>query len=199
MVLSLSLMLTALALPGQDLAGQGLAGQRLVEQGPVVYVWLSPECPVSNRYAPELERIERDYPAVKLIRTSSRPLARKYGVTMTPEVAVVDAQGRLFYRGRIDDQYVDYGKTRPAPTRRDLRIALDELSAGKRASLARTKAFGCALTTLELRPPSNRLRKKAGDRLLTRAAQLLRTRICNSLQSHDREGVVLQNPFSAAC
>ncbi|MCX6591297.1 MAG: hypothetical protein NTZ56_07210 [Acidobacteria bacterium] len=46
---------------------------------------------------------------------------------------------------------------------------------------------------------SSRLRKKAGDRLLTRAAQLLRTRICNSLQSHDREGVVLQNPFSAAC
>lgn len=130
-------MLMALALPGQA----------LVEQGAVVYVWLSPECPVSNRYAPELERIERDYPAVKLIRTDSVTLARKYGITMTPEVAVVDTHGRLFYRGRIDDQFVDYGKTRPAPTRRDLRIALDELAAGKRATLPRTKAFGCALTT----------------------------------------------------
>ncbi|MCX6596884.1 MAG: hypothetical protein NTV70_11020 [Acidobacteria bacterium] len=130
-------MLVALAAPGQGRAAEA----------PVVYVWLSPECPVSNRYAPELDRIEHDYPAVKLIRTDSPILARKYGITMTPEVAVVDAQGRLFYRGRIDDQYVDYGKTRLAPTRRDLRIALDELAAGKRASLPRTKAFGCALTT----------------------------------------------------
>ncbi len=130
-------MLVALAAPGQGGAAEA----------PVVYIWLSPECPVSNRYAPELARIERDYPAVKMLRTDSLILARKYGVTMTPEVAVVDAQGRLFYRGRIDDQYVDYGKTRPAPTRRDLRIALDELSAGKRASVPRTKAFGCALIT----------------------------------------------------
>jgi hypothetical protein len=130
-------MLVALAAPDQGRAAEV----------PVVYVWLSPECPVSNRYAPELDRIERDYPAVKLIRTDSPVLARKYGITMTPEVAVVDAQGRLFYRGRIDDQYVDYGKTRPAPTRRDLRIALDELAAGKRASLPRTKAFGCAPPT----------------------------------------------------
>ena len=122
------------------------AAPALAADGPTVYVWLSPECPVSNRYAPELERLERDYPAIKLVRTDSLPLARKYGITMTPEVAVVDTQGRLFYRGRIDDQYVDYGKTRPAPTRRDLRIALDELAAGKRASVPRTKAFGCALT-----------------------------------------------------
>ena len=134
-MLSLSLILPALASVAPGWAADG----------PTVYVWLSPECPVSNRYAPELERIERDYPGVRLIRTGSLALARKYGIAMTPEVAVVDAQGRLFYRGRIDDQYVDYGKTRPAPTRRDLRMALDELAAGQRASVPRTKAFGCAL------------------------------------------------------
>ncbi len=41
---------------------------------------------------------------------------------------------------------------------------------------------------------SSRLRKKAEDRLLTRAAQKDRTLIYSNLQSHDREGVVLQNP-----
>jgi hypothetical protein len=110
-----------------------------------VYLFLSPECPVSQRYRPEVERIAADYPSVRFHLTPPRSLIRQFGITVTPEAAVVDDRGRLRYRGRIDDQYAGYGKTRFAPTRRDLRLALDELLAGKPVTVRRTRAFGCAI------------------------------------------------------
>lgn len=110
-----------------------------------VYLFLSQECPVSQRYRPEIARLIKDYPAVRFHLKPSDDLIRRFGITRTPEAAIADERGRLRYRGRIDDQYVDYGRTRPAPTRRDLRIALDELLAGKAVTVPRTKAFGCAI------------------------------------------------------
>lgn len=121
-----------------------------------MFVFASQECPVSNRYREELKRIEAAYPNVRFIKTESRDLARRYGVTVTPEVAVVDESDRLLYRGRIDDQYAGYGKTRLVPRRRDLRTALDEILAGKPVSLPRTKAFGCALTDTTNAPSASR-------------------------------------------
>ncbi len=68
---------------------------------------------------------------------------KQTGVTVTPEVAVMSADQKLLYRGRIDDRYVEFGKDRPEPTVRDLERALDAILAGKPVPVRETQAVGC--------------------------------------------------------
>lgn len=138
----------------------------------IVALFVSVECPVSNRYAPELQRIAARFapdgveflliypnpaetPAAirehveafghpgRVLRDPEHLFVKASGVTITPEVAVFDAAGHLAYRGRIDDRYVRIGLERPAPTRRDLVEALGETVGGRPVTLARTDAVGC--------------------------------------------------------
>ena len=60
----------------------------------------------------------------------------------TPEIFVLDRQRRVVYHGRIDDQY-GVGYVRDKATREDLRVALDELLAGKSVSQPEASAVGC--------------------------------------------------------
>src|SRR5207244_3481903 len=120
-----------------------------------VLFFLIPDCPISNAYAPEIRRICAAYekkdiaffivhadPDVSaeqarahakeygltcpVLRDPAHVLVKKTGVATAPEVAVV-VDGKVAYRGRIDDWYVDFGKRRAEPTRRDLREALDAI------------------------------------------------------------------------
>src|ERR1051325_4615068 len=101
-----------------------------------VLFFVLPDCPVSNTYAPEIKRISAAYTAKKIaafivhadpdvtaeaakkhakdygfacpvLRDPTHELAKRTGVTMAPEVAVVLPDGKVAYRGRIDDLYVD--------------------------------------------------------------------------------------------
>ena len=78
-------------------------------------------------------------------------LVKKTGAKITPEAAVfvagVDGP-QLVYGGRIDDQYVDFGVERPAPTRNDLEEVMKSLIAGQRVELRRTQAVGCTIAEL---------------------------------------------------
>lgn len=137
-----------------------------------VLIFLMADCPVANATAPELSRIATEYGA-RSIRffgvyagetaaeiTKHRAeyklpfpglldpkcqLARAAAATRVPEVAVYSHDGKLVYRGRIDDRAVKLGRMKPAPTRRDLREALDAVLAGKTPSPATTQAVGCYL------------------------------------------------------
>src|SRR6185436_6976382 len=95
-----------------------------------LFVFLRTDCPISGRYAPELERLQRawvskgvrfelvypdprdDERAIEehakafglsghRVRDPDHFLVQKVGATVTPEVALVDRTGELFYRGRI--------------------------------------------------------------------------------------------------
>jgi hypothetical protein len=70
------------------------------------------------------------------------------GVRITPEVAVVTADGQVAYRGRIDDSYPRLGAQRRSPSQRDLRAALSALLDGKQVPARRTKAVGCEIPDL---------------------------------------------------
>jgi len=76
-------------------------------------------------------------------------LAKHCGASVTPEAVVFVREGpgayRMVYRGRIDNQYVDFGKWRLKATRQDLREVLDAVRAGEAASLElrTTEAIGC--------------------------------------------------------
>ena len=137
-----------------------------------VLVFVATDCPISNGYAPELQRIAADhpglpfylvYPAPAVTAAAAKAHAAAYGYTcpalldpdhvlmnrlgptVTPEVAVVGDGGRLLYRGRIDDRYVDFGRKRPAATVHDLRAALADIEVGRPVATSLTKAVGCPI------------------------------------------------------
>jgi hypothetical protein len=139
----------------------------------IVFLFTSTDCPISNRYAPEVQRLVSEfssrgvvfrlvYPnpadhasairehmaafsyegALEALRDPAHTLVKFTKARITPE-AVVVAGGRVVYRGRIDDRYVDLGVERPSPTERDLADALAAVFAGKPVPHATTQAVGC--------------------------------------------------------
>ena len=142
----------------------------------IVFLFTSTDCPISNRYAPEVRRIAESFrskgvvfrlvypnPAddakairehmaaysyagiAEAVRDPKLALVKFAGATVTPEAAIV-AGGRVVYRGRIDDRYVDLGRERPAPTERDLFDSLTAIVAGKPVPRATTQAVGCFIS-----------------------------------------------------
>jgi len=140
---------------------------------PHVLVFVSSDCPISNGYAPDLQRMcteygtkgvrcslvyedldidaaavrahlaEYGYRGVSAAIDGDRTLARRAGASVTPEAVLVDVKGRIRYRGRIDNRYIDLGKQRRIVTERDLRDALDAVLAGKPVPHPETRALGC--------------------------------------------------------
>lgn len=138
----------------------------------IVFLFVSTDCPISNRYAPALGRLyERFQPqgvrfwlvypnpmdppeAVRrhlteyslppaALRDPRQDLVKLAGATITPEAAVYDRQRRLLYRGRIDNRYVHLGLERPAATQHDLADALSDVLAGNTVRQAAAPAVGC--------------------------------------------------------
>lgn len=140
-------------------------------------------CPVAQRVLPKLAELERAYRdrGVRFLALSAGPTetvvevaaqgvdagcgfpfgkdldgraAAALGALRTPEVCVLDAEFTLRYRGRVDDQF-RLGGARPAPTREDLREALDELLAGRAVSVAETPVDGCRITLDPFEPDAS--------------------------------------------
>ena len=67
-------------------------------------------------------------------------VADRFGATLTPEVIVVDPAGQARYRGAIDDAQ------NPARVKLEaVKIAVDDLLAGRPVSVKPIRAFGCAI------------------------------------------------------
>ena len=143
-----------------------------------VLIFVSVECPVSNRYAPEIQRLYQQFRAqgvrfeliypnrldsaasidahVKAFglpasarRDPDHAVVRSTGATITPEAAVLDGQNRLLYRGRIDDRFVALGRERPDATTHDLRDAIALALQGRPVAPDRTQAVGCYIADMK--------------------------------------------------
>jgi hypothetical protein len=79
-----------------------------------------------------------DFPYV---RDDSQETTRALGARFTPEVFVFDAERKLRYHGRIDDNHRDP----QAATSHDLNDALVALLSGQSPKNAETVAFGCSV------------------------------------------------------
>ena len=128
------------------------------------------DCPVSNSYAPEMNRIYGSYTNFAfyivqvdpdLTPAAAREHAREYdlkapvlldphhrlvklaGATVTPQAVVMGKNGEVLYSGRIDDLYTALGKKRATATQHDLREALDAITARKPLKKRTTTAIGC--------------------------------------------------------
>ena len=88
------------------------------------------------------------------IKDYDAQVAGMLGITRTPEVAVLDSEYRLIYRGRVDDQ-IRLGGVKPNASRSDLRLAIEEHLAGKPVSVPETLADGCAISRAPATAESN--------------------------------------------
>jgi hypothetical protein len=86
---------------------------------------------------------EYRYATVAASVDRTRAIAKRAKASVTPEAVVIDRDGRIRYRGRIDNFYAAPGKPRQQVTEHDLRDALDAVLAGRPVPRPETKALGC--------------------------------------------------------
>lgn len=148
-------------------------------KAPRVLLFITVDCPISNRYAPEIQRLqtrfatngiifwlvypdgslstesiqrhvkEFGYNPLQVLRDPAHSLVKRAGATVTPEAAVFAAGGRLIYRGRIDDRFPELGVARPFAHAKDLEQVLQSLSRGEKISLRFEPAIGCPIADLK--------------------------------------------------
>jgi len=74
------------------------------------------------------------------LHDESQDVARAFGARVTPDVFVLDRDGRVVYRGAPDPDYGD-----PALDAQWLRAALDDTLAGRPVGRAETEPVGCSV------------------------------------------------------
>jgi hypothetical protein len=155
--------------PIRQLAGPGVRV--------VVLIFAASDCPISNRYIPEIARLSGKFSTqgvrfwwvfpnasdtAKVIKQHNRDfairedalldefqsLAKRANVTTTPEVAVFTAGLHEVYHGRIDDRYISLGQERPQAEHHDLEEAIAAALAGKPVPQPGGAAVGCSIVLL---------------------------------------------------
>jgi len=140
------------------------------------FVFISPECPISRQYVPELNRLAKAVEgedlvfygvlsdasvkqqaarefvnefkiAFPVLFDASGELAAMFQPQRVPQAYLVDATGAVVYSGRIDDQYADVDKKRPQAREKDLLAAMTALAAGNDVAVGRTDPVGCLFET----------------------------------------------------
>jgi hypothetical protein len=137
-----------------------------------VLVFISNDCPIANRYAPELNRLysrftqqcivfwlvhpdpgetseaigkhAKEYQlAAPELRDPRHELVKLAKVDVVPSAAVFLPDRRLVYHGRIDDRFVELGRERPEALHHDLENVLEALLNRHPVPVANATAIGC--------------------------------------------------------
>ena len=152
-----------------DTEGKQRSFNDLKGKNGALIVFMSAQCPVVKAYADRINALAKDYQAKGITvigmnsnatesldyvksnmteRSYSFPMlidkgnviADKFGATVTPEVYLFDKDGKLVYRGAIDND-----RSGENVTARPLQDAVDATLGGKAVAKAETKAFGCSI------------------------------------------------------
>ena len=196
----------------QDFRGKQHSLDGHKESKLVVIAFLGTECPLAKLYGPRLQSLANSYELSEvafvginsncqdsiteiaayariheitfpLLKDTGNRLADTMSAVRTPEVFLLDQERRIAYWGRIDDQY-GVGVVRKAPTRQDLKVAIDELLAGKPVAHSVKQAEGCFI---------GRVRKPDESSEVTYSNQISRILQKRCVQCH-REGEIA--PFA---
>lgn len=153
----------------KDYNGKEISLRDYKDSKAIVIMFISTQCPVSNGYNARMEQLFSDYKGkgisfiginsnkqetVEEIKNHSKEhdlnftilkdpdnkIADKFGASVTPEIYVLNKNFEIMYHGRIDDS-----RRETEVRKKDLRLALDEILAGKKISEPETKAFGCSI------------------------------------------------------
>lgn len=144
------------------------------ENAASVFVFLSPDCPLSRNYTLALKNLSAEHKKNKIIFYAVFPgklysrdeinnflteyelaffpvfdeekkLAAELRAAVTPEVFLVDAAGKIRYGGAIDNWYEEVGKKREIITENYLRDAIEAFIKKTPVKIPRTNAVGCMI------------------------------------------------------
>lgn len=162
-----------------DLQGHAVDFAQYASRSVNVVIFVRSDCPISNRYAPTLQKlssqyadkvgfwlvypdksetpagIERhirdyNYKGIFALRDPQHALVKAAHAEITPEAAVFDTNAhRLLYHGRIDNWYQSAGHMRAQPTTHELEDAIRAALDGKPVPIPETKAVGCYIADLQ--------------------------------------------------
>ena len=137
-----------------------------------VWLFFSPECPLCINYVPTFRDMLAEWQGDSVMFRAvvsgtyydasdmqafrqkqqielpvyfdpSHKLRKAYRASITPEVLLVDREGKMLYRGAIDNWAISLGKKRLKVSEHYLRDAVDQFLAGKKIETTRTQAIGC--------------------------------------------------------
>lgn len=139
-----------------------------------VIVFLGPDCPISQDYVGVLNKIQQQYPQVKItgilpaannhdkklfkkeyqvafvLKADNRKRAvKRFNTTATPEAILLDDASHVCYQGAIDNWYFELGRHRPQPTEHYLVNAIEDILAGRQVKVSRTEAIGCIISRVK--------------------------------------------------
>jgi peroxiredoxin len=165
-----------------DLYGQQKTLKELAGPKGTVVAFIGVECPLAKLYTPKLVRLAEKYQergisfvaidpnaqdslaklkayaasqavSFPLLMDKSQEVSKSFGIERVPAVVLLNAEQKVVYQGRIDDQYgfrpgLDGRRLSyqlPKPRREDLAVAMDELLADQSVSVSQTEATGCLI------------------------------------------------------
>ncbi|MFM9946711.1 MAG: redoxin domain-containing protein [Saprospiraceae bacterium] len=138
---------------------------------PAVFIFLSTDCPICQKYSKTLRELASSYPSVKFVGVMTkwekpdaiRQFIREYELpfpvlqdkrhrflvqlqaNVTPEVFFFNESMELLYSGAIDNWFFALGKHRPASTENYLIEAIEAWSRGEAPKISRTTPIGCVI------------------------------------------------------
>jgi peroxiredoxin len=93
-----------------------------------------------DSYEAMQERVRKEDWPLPYLRDESQDVARAFGAKTTPDVFVLDSEGKLRYRGAPDSNYGD-----PSQNAAWLRDSLDAVLAGREPDTSETDPVGCSV------------------------------------------------------
>ncbi len=152
-----------------DMNGKQRSFEELKGKNGAIVIFLSAQCPVVKSYQDRVNALAKDYQSkgVNVIGMNSNAtesldyvktnatergysfpmlidkgnvVADKFGASVTPEVYYFNGEGKLLYRGAIDND-----RSGENVTTTHLRDAIEATLAGKPVAKSEAKAFGCTI------------------------------------------------------
>ena len=212
--------------PAPDFALKDTAGKahslKAYRGQTVVIGFVGTKCPIANAYITRMNGIAAEYKAknvvffginsnineplnlvkahaakakyvFSILKDDSNVVADSYGASVTPEMYIIDGAGMLRYHGRVDN-----ASDEKRVERQDLRVALDEMLAGKAISKADLKAFGCVIKRAGV-TETKMLQKPAKAPATESPIALLKPADFNKLRTDSQGKVLLINFWATWC
>lgn len=154
------------------LSGRVSVAQPMQEKALTAIVFLSVDCPISQKYVGELIRIDSLFSSKVSIKgilpgnvkkeevdnfiqeyridfpiTVDRDFlwVKKYKATATPEVFLLNNNDHVYYQGAIDNWFFDLGKYRQQITEHYLIDAINAVLEGHEPAISHTESVGCII------------------------------------------------------